>query len=129
MGGCGRTGALTCDRRYFTPVTEGNGVQKEAVTEDVEEDTAQKNEQEDTAVTSEEKDSGKPTTDVPSVSTMIAPASETLAREEPKTPANKKDDEEATPSTTDTLPDLPDVPTKEPALPGEPEVKKLKLSQ
>jgi hypothetical protein len=27
------------------------------------------------------------------------------------------------------LPNLPDVPTKEPALPDEPEVKKLKLSQ
>lgn len=35
---------------------------------------------------------------------------------------------DAAPANT-TIPELPNVPTKEPALPGEPEVKKLKLSQ
>jgi hypothetical protein len=46
-----------------------------------------------------------------------------ITKDEPE-PDTKPQTEDAS-----SLPNLPDVPTKEPALPGEPEIKKLKLSQ
>lgn len=52
-----------------------------------------------------------------------------IATEDKPEVATEPVDDESKKTGTDAVPDLPDVPTKEPTQPGEPEVKKLKLSQ
>lgn len=108
-------------RHYFTPLsedqTENEDDQKDVAPEELETQNP------DAAATS-----------APSTAADDAPEAD-ATKEEPKTPTtpttpiNEPADDMNEPVPTTNLPDLPDVPTKEPALAGEPEVKKLKLSQ
>lgn len=108
---------LTCNlRQYFTPeIQEGEDQKRENVA----------------PATTKEAESGETdetTTGADAASTIEPTKPAVAAQDEPKFSTEQTDHaSEAAPSSK--LPDLPDVPTKEPALPDEPEVKKLKLSQ
>jgi hypothetical protein len=71
----------------------------------------------------EDEEKGKSTATERGESTADASPNTIITKDEPE-PDTKPHTED-----TSSLPNLPDVPTKEPALPGEPEIKKLKLSQ
>lgn len=102
-------------RRYFTPPGEENTNRKECDKPVAQEDEGKRTEE---ATTS------------PKTTTTLDPTIEKESTEDTASVTHAESKDEASESASaDALPNLPDVPTKEPALPGEPEVKKLKLSQ
>ncbi|CZT19877.1 related to hismacro and SEC14 domain-containing proteins [Ramularia collo-cygni] len=126
--------------QYFTPVTQEVNDQKEDSTKDeqnIDKDAAKENPEKTTVDVAADIDTttiagADATTIAGADATTTADADATTQKElqtDPITSTKEASEAAPPPPTTDTLPDLPDVPTKEPALPGEPENKKPKLSQ